>query len=142
MSGREAKEVELGMGAGQDSQVIRIKREALETILHASKNVYPNEFIALLRDDDNGVIMQILLLPRSTYGNGFSSIDFNMVPMFLHSCGSVHSHPVPENYPSRGDKLFFSRLGRVHIIVGYPYGEQDAKAYDRKGRPVALEIID
>ena len=122
--------------------MVKIKREALALALHASKNTYPDEFIALLRDDDEGTIIHILVLPRSTYGSGFSSIDFHMVPMFSGSCGSFHSHPVPDNRPSRGDRLFFSRLGKVHLIAGYPYREEDVKAYDKEGRPLLLEVED
>ena len=120
----------------------KIKREALELALHASKSTYPDEFIALLRDDDEGVITHVLVLPQSTYGKGFSIIDFNMVPMFSHSCGGFHSHPTPDNRPSRGDRLFFSRFGKIHIIAGYPYEEKDAKAYDRNGKELLLEVIE
>lgn len=130
------------MNSKRNETVIRIKREAIELALHAAKNTYPDEFIGLLRDDEQGTITHILILPRSTYGRGFSSIDFNMMPMFSHSCGSIHSHPVPDAHPSRGDKLFFARLGRVHIIMGYPYGEKDARAYDREGNEIALEVVD
>ena len=133
---------ELERSIDMSEQIVKIKREALELALHAAKSVYPDEFIALLRDDDSGTITHILLMPRSTYGKGFSSIDFNMVPMFLHSCGGIHSHPTPDNRPSRGDKMFFSRMGRVHIILGYPYGEENAQAYDREGRPLALVVVD
>ncbi|MFH1470298.1 MAG: Mov34/MPN/PAD-1 family protein [Candidatus Micrarchaeota archaeon] len=122
--------------------MVKIKREAIELALHASKNTYPDEFIALLRDDNEGTITHILVLPRSTYGKGFSSVDFHMLPMFSHSCGSFHSHPVPDARPSRGDRLFFGRLGKVHIIAGYPYREQDARAYDRDGKSIALEVAD
>ncbi|MFH0818228.1 MAG: Mov34/MPN/PAD-1 family protein [Candidatus Micrarchaeota archaeon] len=122
--------------------MVKIKREALSLALHASKNTYPDEFIALLRDDDEGVITHILVLPRSTYGKGFSSVDLHMLPMFSHACGSFHSHPTPGNTPSRGDRLFFSRLGKVHIIAGYPYGEENARAYERDGKPIPLEVID
>jgi proteasome lid subunit RPN8/RPN11 len=122
--------------------MVKIKREALELALHAAKSTYPDEFIALLRDDEQGTITHILLLPRSTYGQGFSSIDFNMVPMLSHSCGSIHSHPAPNNSPSRGDKMFYARMGRVHIILGYPYGENSARAFDKDGKELPLAIED
>ena len=122
--------------------MVKIKREALELALGAAKNTYPDEFIALLRDDDEKTITHILVLPRSTYGKGFSSVDFNMLPMFSHSCGSFHSHPVPDARPSRGDRLFFARLGEVHLIAGYPFEERDVRAYDRDGKGIPLEILD
>ena len=127
---------------GRSSGVVRIKREALELALHAAKRTYPDEFIGMLRDDRNGNITNILLLPRSVYGRGYSSIDFTMVPMFSHSCGSIHSHPAPSAKPSRGDRLFFSRMGKVHIIIGYPYREEDARVYDGDGNEMRLEVID
>ncbi len=122
--------------------MVKIKREALELALHAAKNNYPDEFIALLRDDSKGTITLVLVLPRSTYGQGFSSIDFTMVPSLSHSCGSFHSHPSPANRPSRGDLRFFSRSGKVHIIAGYPYGISDAKAYDQDGKEIPLEVVE
>jgi proteasome lid subunit RPN8/RPN11 len=122
--------------------MVRIKREALEFALHAARNTYPDEFIALLREDAEGVVTHVLLLPRSTYGRGFSSIDFNMVPMFSHSCGSFHSHPVPSNRPSRGDLLFFSRFGKVHLIAGYPYEGGSVRAYGNEGQEVPLEVVE
>ncbi|MFH1448187.1 MAG: Mov34/MPN/PAD-1 family protein [Candidatus Micrarchaeota archaeon] len=122
--------------------MVRIKREALEFALHAAQNTYPDEFIGLLRDNEQGEITHVLVLPRSVYGKGYSSIDFTMIPMFSHACGSVHSHPAPSNRPSRGDRMFFSKLGRVHIILAYPYREQDAMAYDQNGEALGLEIVD
>lgn len=121
--------------------MVRIRREALEFALHAAKNTYPDEFIGLLRDNKEGEITHVLVLPRSVYGKGYSSIDFTMVPMFAHACGSIHSHPVGDARPSRGDRLFFSRTGKVHIIIGYPYGENDARAYDAEGKGLVLEVV-
>jgi proteasome lid subunit RPN8/RPN11 len=125
-----------------EKPVVRIMRDAIGLALHAAKSTYPDEFIALLRDDDQKTITHILVLPRSVYGQGFSSIDFYMLPMFSHSCGSIHSHPAPDARPSRGDKMFFARLGRVHIIMGYPYEEKDARAYDREGKEIELVVIE
>ncbi len=122
--------------------MVRIKREAIEFAMHAAINTHPDEFIGLLRDDTEGNITHILVLPRSIYGRGYSSIDLTMIPMFSHSCGSLHSHPTHNNNPSRGDRLAFSRLGNIHIIIAYPYRETDAKAYNQNGNEMMLEVVD
>ncbi len=120
---------------------VRIKRVAFELILGVSRNLYPNEFIGLLRKNKRGVVSEVLVLPQSTYGKGFSSINLYMIPMYGNYHGSVHSHPSRVPYPSRGDLQFFDRLGSVHVIVAYPFREEDARAFDREGKEIELEIV-
>ncbi|MEW6329065.1 MAG: Mov34/MPN/PAD-1 family protein, partial [Candidatus Micrarchaeota archaeon] len=106
-----------------ENEKVRIKRVAFELILGVSRNLYPNEFIGLLRKNKRGIISEVLVLPQSTYGKGFSSINLYMIPMHGNYHGSVHSHPSRSAFPSRGDLHFFDRLGSVHIIVAYPFRE-------------------
>jgi proteasome lid subunit RPN8/RPN11 len=121
---------------------IKIKREALEFALHAARNTYPEEFIGLLRKNTQGEISEILVIPRSTYGKGFSNVDMTMVPYTSNHCGSVHSHPSRVARPSSGDLLSFSRFGEVNIILAYPFTERDAAAYDSRGKPLTLEVVE
>lgn len=60
---------------------IKITRDAFDFIAHASRHTHPSEFVALLRKNGKGIIDTILVIPLSEYGTGFSSINFNMVPM-------------------------------------------------------------
>jgi proteasome lid subunit RPN8/RPN11 len=122
--------------------MIRIKRAALDFMLELSRNMYPREFIGLLRENANKEIYEVLLLPKSNYGRGFSSLDQYMVPYTIKYAGSVHSHPSPGARPSAGDLLSFSRTGGVHIIVAYPFNERSFAVYNRKGEPLEFEVIE
>ena len=120
---------------------IRIKRSVIETIIGASKNVYPREFISLLRKNKKGDIATLLLIPNSTFGMTFSSIRDDMLPMDLDYCGSVHSHPSSNPRPSRADVNFFGRRGSIHIIIAYPFTEENVYVYDKNGNLQEYEIV-
>ena len=121
--------------------MVKIKRTALEFMLQMARNTYPKEFIGLLRENEKREIYEVLLLPRSTYGQGFSSLDHYMVPYPLKYAGSVHSHPTPNPRPSAGDLLSFSKTGGVHIIVAYPFIESSLGVYDEKGEKLSFEVV-
>jgi proteasome lid subunit RPN8/RPN11 len=122
--------------------MIKIKRTALEFMLNMARNMYPREFIGLLRNNEKNEIYEVLLLPKSTYGRGFSSFDNYMVPYSLKYAGSVHSHPTPSTRPSAGDQLSFSRTGGVHIILAYPFSETSLAVYNRKGESLKFEVVE
>ncbi len=117
---------------------MKITRVALEFILEASKGAHPREFIGMLRAED-GTITETLIIPGSTFEECRSSILTYMVPIDLSLVGSVHSHPGPPR-PSRADLEFFRRMGKFHIIVGYPYTPQSVAAFNSDGSPAALEL--
>jgi len=121
--------------------MIKIKRAALDFMLNLARNMYPREFIGLLRENKKNEISEVLLLPRSTYGMSFSSIDHYMVPYSIKYAGSVHSHPRPNARPSAGDRLSFSRTGGVHIIVAYPFNESSIGVYNNKGETLEFEVV-
>ena len=121
---------------------IKIKRNALELFLQASRNLYPREFICLLRGNKD-IIEEIVMLPLSTYGNGFSSIRWDLVPLNMDIIGTAHSHPGNSYKPSRADLNLFPRIGKIHLIAKYPYkSKNDVAAFDSYGRMMDLEIID
>lgn len=120
--------------------MIRIKRELIGTIIGASRNVHPDEFIGLLRKNRKGEVAMLLLIPNSTFGKGFSTIRGDMLPMNLGQCGSVHSHPSNDARPSNRDLAFFQK-GEINIIIGYPYTEETVRVYDSNGNRIEFEII-
>lgn len=120
--------------------MVVFSRDIIDGIKESSKNVFPMEFIALLRKNEGGIVSELLIIPRSTYGKGFSSLYLDMIPPFLNHCGSIHSHPTRSNSPSKGDLLFFQRLGRIHAIISYPFGDDDIAVYDTGGKKLLLEI--
>ena len=123
------------------STVIRIKRKLIETIAEASRNVYPEEFIGLLRKNKKGEVATLLLIPNSTFGEDFSEIRGDMLPMNLGDCGSVHSHPDQDARPSDQDLIFFQK-GEVNLIIGYPYNEKTVRAYGPDGTRLNIDIVD
>ena len=118
----------------------KIKKNALEFILGLSREVYPNEFTGLLRGNKD-IITEILVIPASTYGNGFASIRLDMVPIDKSIIGSIHSHPGDSDMPSLADLRHFRKTGWVHLIVKYPYsGINDVTLYNNNGEKVELEM--
>lgn len=122
--------------------MIKIKRNVIERIKEFSLNAYPNEFGAMLNCDDDNIIDDLVFYPLSNNDENSFSINEWMVPVGIGSCGSVHSHPSGSNSPSSADLNFFSRKGKVHIIICYPFEDENMIFYDRKGNILSFEIIE
>jgi len=117
---------------------VYILEDALELILGASRELYPREFIAMLRGEGD-TITEILVIPESLYGEGFSSIRSYHIPLDKTIIGSVHSHPSRNNKPSEEDLIHFSQSGRIHLIVRQPALDiGDIACYDSTGRIMQL----
>ncbi len=120
----------------------KIKESTLEDILEASRNTYPNEFMALLGGDKKaGVVDEIVIVP-ATYGREHAIIHTNQVPMDFRIMGSVHSHPSPNAFPSKGDLRTFPRLGEIHFIIAYPFDLNSTRAFDSAGNEIEFEVIE
>ena len=115
---------------------MKISRNALDFMLEAARSSYPLEFIGMLRAE-NDIITEVLIIPGSKFGKNYSSVFLNMIPLDPSIIGSVHSHPGIAT-PSKADLHFFSKLGRVHIIVS---ANGEMRAFDTNGTPIALEIV-
>jgi proteasome lid subunit RPN8/RPN11 len=123
--------------------IVEVKRRVFESILLAARNVYPREFIGLLRgsEREGGVVVEELILaPLATYGEEFSSFSQYNVPLDPSIIGSVHSHPGYSNRPSKGDLEFFSTNGSVHLIACMPFDAKSVRAYDKRGKPLELAV--
>lgn len=105
------------------------------------KNWHPNEFIALLREEA-GIINEIDLLPGTISRMESANLHIEMMPLDTHVAGSVHSHPNGIIQPSLADIHFFSRAGRYHIIIGYPYLANNWCCYSTDGKPLNIEVIE
>ncbi len=121
---------------------VTLTRAALDFILHAARNTYPEEFVGLLRKNKRGEIAEVLVIPQAVYGTNFSSINLYNVPYTSGHCGSIHSHPGMSARPSRGDLAFFRVTGEVHLIVCYPYDENCVHAYGTDGKELALKLAE
>jgi proteasome lid subunit RPN8/RPN11 len=119
-----------------------VKEAALQFLLEASQNIYPREFVGLLRGEGD-LISEILVLPASIYGEGFARVKWAVVPIDKSIVGSVHSHPSPNNSPSRGDLTYFRKTGKTHLIAGHPFESlADVACYDNMGESLNLWMVE
>lgn len=120
---------------------MKIREEALEFMLGVSRKYYPSEFGGMLRGKDD-IIEELLVIPASTYGNGFVDTRIDMIPIDRSIIGSFHSHPGRSFQPSRADIEFFRKSGPVHLIARSPYsGINDVAAYDRSGKRISIRVV-
>ena len=134
----------------RSSEILGIAEDALQFALQASEESHPNEYMGQLRgedasklglDRDGTVITDVLLAPGTKTNPVSAEFKPTYMPNDLKSVGSIHSHPNGVLRPSEADLATFTK-GRVHIIVGAPYGRDDWRAFDRDGEPMELEVID
>jgi len=118
-----------------------IKRETIEMILEASRDIHPNEFGAILRAEE-GVITEIMLLPGTLSGSRSAIFQLHMLPIDFTVVGTVHSHPSGSIGPSEADIALFQKFGYIHIITGVPFDKDSWRAFDLYGEPLDLEVID
>jgi proteasome lid subunit RPN8/RPN11 len=138
------------MGLFRTSGILGIAESALEFALAASEEAHPNEYMGLLRgddasklglDDDGTVLTDVLVIPGTESNPVSATVKTSMVPNDMRAAGSIHSHPNGVLKPSDADLATFGR-GDVHIIVGYPYGRDNWKAFDSDGSVVDLPVLD
>jgi len=117
-----------------------IRRETLDLLLQMGRDAHPREFIAVLTGRD-GLIDEVNLLPGTVLGEDSARIFYDMMPLSTNVAGSCHSHPNGVLRPSSADILFFPRTGRYHLIIGYPYGEQNWRCFTSDGRQYPMEVV-
>jgi len=142
--------VHVSMALFRSSGILGIAESALEFALAASEESHPNEYMGMLRgedasklglDEDGTVLTDVLVIPGTESNPVSATVKTNMIPNDMRAAGSVHSHPNGVLRPSDEDLQTFGR-GKVHIIVGAPYGRDDWQAFDRDGDPVDLRVLD
>ncbi|GAB6860000.1 Mov34/MPN/PAD-1 family protein [Haloplanus litoreus] len=134
----------------RSSELLGIARETLEFVLEASEETHPNEYMGFLRADDarklgldrsGQVITNVLVIPGTTSNPVSATVKTSMKPNDVSSVGSVHSHPNGVLRPSDADLSTFGQ-GKVHMIVGAPYGRDDWRAFDNQGERTTLDVVD
>ena len=120
----------------------RIRKGTMEAITLAARNVYPNEFPALLSSKKNGNTIDEFVLAPATYGKTFSSIRLDLVPYDNSIRGSAHSHPSPNASPSKGDLRAFKSMGKIHLIIAYPFSFESIRAYDQSGKEAKIDVVE
>ncbi|MBI4053610.1 MAG: Mov34/MPN/PAD-1 family protein [Candidatus Diapherotrites archaeon] len=118
-----------------------VKKMVVESIIVAARNVYPNEFIALLGGDrEKKIVDEIVVLP-AVFGEMHSIIRSDLMPFDKRILGSVHSHPSEYAVPSDADLQAFGHFGEINIIIAFPYTLDSMKAFDQKGKKITIEVM-
>lgn len=137
------------MGLFRSDELLGIARETMEFILSACEQTHPNEYMGFLRAEDarrleldreGQVITDVLVIPGTESNPISATVKTTMKPN-VQSVGSVHSHPSGALRPSNADLGTFGQ-GKVHLIVGAPYGWEDWRAFDNDGNPTTLDVLD
>ena len=123
------------------ANVHSIRKRTLKMILEASKSSYPEEFGGFLRAE-KGVIRELVLLPGTVSGERHAIFRMHMLPIDFTIVGTVHSHPSGECYPSDADLELFRKYGWIHMIVCAPYDRSSWAAFDIRGEPRDLKVVD
>lgn len=117
-----------------------IRQDLLSLLLQMGQENHPNEFAAVIREQD-GIMEELNLLPGTIGREDSASLFYDMMPLDTHVAGSVHSHPNGVISPSDADLSFFPRTGRYHLIIGYPYRKNNWQCFTSDGQPCNLEVI-
>ncbi len=117
-----------------------IRQELLDLLFQMGCDAHPKEFVALLTARD-GVIDEVNLLPGTVTGGDSASLLLDMMPLSTHIAGSCHSHPNGVLRPSDVDVRFFPRTGRFHIIIGYPYSQNNWRCFTADGHPFNMAVV-
>ena len=124
------------------TEIRAIERNCLDLIKESARSVFPNEFGGFLSVGNNPqVIDEVVLIPGTISGNSHTIFRMHMAPVDSTIVGTVHSHPSPNNIPSKADRHLFERYGRVHIIIAEPFDDRSWQAYDYLGKPHSLEVV-
>lgn len=120
---------------------VKIKEDLLKAILENARLMHPKEILFMLRGEkkkDCIIISDIIIPPFATYGHGFATFSLSTLPIDFSIIGTAHSHPSGNLAPSIGD--LNQAIGKIMMIVGYPYARQNVVVYDREGNLLELEI--
>lgn len=134
----------------RSGEIVGIAADTLDFALSASADAHPDEYMGLLRgedarnlglDRDGTVITDVLVIPGTESNAVSATVKTNMIPNDRQGVGSIHSHPNGVLQPSDADLGTFGR-GSVHIIVGAPYDRDCWRAFDTRGEPRELPVLD
>jgi proteasome lid subunit RPN8/RPN11 len=91
----------------------------------------------------HGGVLAEYLLPPNMQSSATSAIySHHNLPTDRSIIASVHSHPTGNARPSAADLNTFSGgTQSFHVIIGYPYNFAFMQAYDRRGKPIPIEIV-
>lgn len=117
-----------------------IREELLNLLLEIGRSQHPKEFVAILTGRE-GVLEELELVPGTIVARTSAAFSPSMLPLNPGVAGSAHSHPNGVLRPSNADLRFFPTVGSTHLIVGYPYGTGDWRAFYADGTVAPLEVM-
>jgi len=120
---------------------VKIKESLLKVVLENASLMHPREILFMLRGEKKGDtihISDLIIPPFATYGHGFTTFSLSALPIDFSIVGTAHSHPSGNVKPSIGD--LNQAIGKIIMIVGFPYTSRNVAVYDREGNRVELEI--
>ena len=120
---------------------MKIKESLLKVVLENASLMHPREILFMLRGEKKGNtihISDLIIPPLATYGRGFTTFSLSALPIDFSIVGTAHSHPSGNVKPSIGD--LNQAIGKIIMIVGFPYTSRNVAVYDREGNRVELEI--
>ncbi|RLG99664.1 peptidase [Candidatus Bathyarchaeota archaeon] len=120
---------------------VKIKESLLKVVLENASLMHPREILFMLRGEKKGDtihISDLIIPPLATYGHGFATFSLSALPIDFSIVGTAHSHPSGNIKPSIGD--LNQAIGKIIMIVGFPYTSRNVAVYDREGNRVELEV--
>ncbi len=113
----------------------KIKKQLIEDICNSARFNYPREFLCFL-SAENEIITEVVLLPN-TSGETFAEINPTIIPIDNSIIGTIHSHPLGGNSPSKADKKFFSNY-KINGIIDHTFNPTRIKFYDKNSKEINL----
>lgn len=119
----------------------KVLPNVIESIIAASQNTFPNEFVSLLGGNTPKKIVDELIVVPAISGKAHAILRTDLLPLNQPVVGSVHSHPGYSNRPSSADAHLFARYGPFHLIICQPFSLSKMQAFDITASPISFEIL-
>lgn len=122
--------------------MIRLYESVLKGIQALAHDNHPDEVVVLLRgkrETGDLVVTEYLIPPFGFGGRRSASFPAHLLPMDLTLIGTAHSHPSGNVKPSTGDSHNF--YGRIMMIVGPPYSQQNLAIYNKRGEALDVKVL-
>ena len=119
----------------------KITHGVLEKIFAVCKEMFPSEIAGILLSTNGDETVDDFVFLPGEYTNMAVYIRDYERPIYHNARGTFHSHPTRSATPSSADKNYFSKFGRIHFIIAYPYNEKSIRAYDAFGNVSRFEVL-
>ncbi|MEM3411898.1 MAG: Mov34/MPN/PAD-1 family protein [archaeon] len=115
---------------------MKIKKQVLDELLALAENAFPREVAGFLIGDP---VSDFILAPGEFFEDSVL-VYLDRMPIYASISGTFHSHPGTPR-PSKQDLNFFSKLGKHHLIIGYPVSIKNCYVFNSSGKMSKLEVL-